>query len=128
MKNMTSNEFHDAVRQGLEEVSRRLASGELDGSGRYYTDEELAAGAATGKPGTPAKAKSATAASDRASPRLTHPHCDHATIPGRPSPIPQRVPSAPAIIAAENLLWNLCLQPPPMPESFSSSMSCAPNP
>jgi hypothetical protein len=62
MKNMTSNEFHDAVRQGLEEVSRRLASGELDGSGRYYTDEELAAGAATGKPGTPAKAKSATAA------------------------------------------------------------------
>ncbi len=62
MKNMTSNEFHDAVRQGLEEVSRRLASGELDGSGRYYTDEELAAGAATGKPRTPAKPEKATAA------------------------------------------------------------------
>jgi len=32
----------------LAEVSRRLESGELDGSGRYYSDEELAAGAATG--------------------------------------------------------------------------------
>jgi hypothetical protein len=49
MKEMTSKEFHQTVRQGLDEVSRRLASGELDGSGRFYTDEELAAGAATGK-------------------------------------------------------------------------------
>ena len=45
---MTSQEIFDAVDQTLAEVSRRLASGELDGSGRYYTDAELAAGAATG--------------------------------------------------------------------------------
>jgi hypothetical protein len=48
MKQMTSNELHEAVHHALEEVSRRLESGELDGSGRYYSDEELAAGAATG--------------------------------------------------------------------------------
>jgi hypothetical protein len=45
---MTSQEIHEAVHEGLAEVSRMLESGELDGSGRYYTDEELAAGAATG--------------------------------------------------------------------------------
>ena len=45
---MTSRQKLDAVDQALAEVSRRLASGELDGSGRYYTDEELAAGAETG--------------------------------------------------------------------------------
>ncbi len=33
----------------LSEVNRQAATGELDGSGRYYTDEELAAGAATGR-------------------------------------------------------------------------------
>jgi hypothetical protein len=49
VQEMTSQELHEAIRKGLDEVSRRLASGELDGSGRYYTDEELAAGAATGK-------------------------------------------------------------------------------
>ena len=49
MKQMTSTELHDAIHQALAEVSRRLASGELDQSGRYYTDEELAAGAATGR-------------------------------------------------------------------------------
>jgi hypothetical protein len=43
---MTSNELHEAVHKALAEVSRRLESGELDGSRRYYTDEELAAGAA----------------------------------------------------------------------------------
>jgi hypothetical protein len=48
VKQLTSSELHDAVHQALEEVSRRLESGELDGSGRYYTDEELAAGTATG--------------------------------------------------------------------------------
>jgi hypothetical protein len=46
MMERTSQEMHDAIRFALDEVSRRLASGELDGSGRYYTDEELAAGAA----------------------------------------------------------------------------------
>ena len=46
---MTSRELLGRVDQALAEVSRRLASGELDGSGRFYTDEELASGAATGK-------------------------------------------------------------------------------
>jgi hypothetical protein len=59
---MTSQEMHEAVCQALAEVDRRLASGELDGSGRYYSDEELAAGAATGKPRIPAKPEKATAA------------------------------------------------------------------
>jgi signal transduction histidine kinase len=48
MKNLTSRELHDAIGRALAEVSRRLAAGALDQSGRYYTDEELAAGAATG--------------------------------------------------------------------------------
>jgi hypothetical protein len=55
---MTSRQMLDAVDQALAEVSRRLESGELDGSGRYYTDEELAADAATGvKAATPAPRK-----------------------------------------------------------------------
>jgi hypothetical protein len=53
MSRRTSQEIHDAIRRGLDEVDRRLASGELDGSGRFYTDEELAAGAATGRPRKP---------------------------------------------------------------------------
>jgi hypothetical protein len=52
---MTSRQMLSAVDQALEEVSRRLASGELDGSGRYYTDEELAAHAAMGTEQAPAK-------------------------------------------------------------------------
>jgi hypothetical protein len=59
---MTSQEIFDAVDQALAEVSSRLASGELDGSGRYYTDAELAAGAATGGKRTPAQPAKATAA------------------------------------------------------------------
>jgi hypothetical protein len=55
MKAMTSQEMLDAFDQALAEVSRRLATGELDGSGRYYTDEELAAGAATGEQRAPAE-------------------------------------------------------------------------
>jgi len=51
----------DAVDQALAEVSRRLESGELDGSGRYYTDEQLAAGAATGGMRIPVRPKKATA-------------------------------------------------------------------
>lgn len=49
MKKLTSYELHTTIRAALEEVSRRLASGELDGSGRFYSDAELAAGAATAK-------------------------------------------------------------------------------
>jgi hypothetical protein len=59
---MTSRQLLDAVDKALAEVSRRLDSGELDGSGRYYTDEELAAGAATGLKRTPAKPAKANAA------------------------------------------------------------------
>jgi hypothetical protein len=59
---MTSREIHEAIHQALAEVDRRLASGELDGSGRYYTDEELAAGAATGGKRTLAKPVKANAA------------------------------------------------------------------
>jgi hypothetical protein len=59
---MTSRQKLDAVDQALAEVSRRLASGELDGSGRYYTDEELAAGAATGGKRTPVKLVKSNAA------------------------------------------------------------------
>jgi hypothetical protein len=56
MKQMTSNEFHEAVHKALAEVDRKLASGELDQSGRFYTDEQLRAGAATGGlPKTPRK-------------------------------------------------------------------------
>lgn len=62
LKNLTSCELHQAVGEALAEVSRRLESGEMDGSGRYYTDEELAAGAATGGKPAPAKRSKATAA------------------------------------------------------------------
>jgi hypothetical protein len=46
---MTSEEIHEAVNEGLGEVARRLESGEIDGSGRYYTDEELASWRTTGQ-------------------------------------------------------------------------------
>jgi hypothetical protein len=59
---MTSEQMHEAVKKALQEVDRRLASGEINGAGRYWTDAELAAGAATGKirqPGKPEKADAA---------------------------------------------------------------------
>jgi hypothetical protein len=59
---MTSQEISEAIDSGMDEVSRRLDSGELDGSGRYYSDAELAAGAATGAERAPAKPEKATAA------------------------------------------------------------------
>jgi hypothetical protein len=46
----------------LAEVSRRLASGEFDGSGRFFTDEELAAGAAAGQLKRRSKTESGPAA------------------------------------------------------------------
>jgi hypothetical protein len=46
---MTDRELLCAIDSALAGVSRKLASGELDGSGRFFTDEELAAGAATGE-------------------------------------------------------------------------------
>lgn len=47
---MSVQEIFDAVDSGMAEVSRRLSAGTLDRSGRFYTDAELAAGAASGKP------------------------------------------------------------------------------
>jgi hypothetical protein len=44
VKNLSSREFHETIRQDLIQVSRRLATGELDGSVRYYIDAELATG------------------------------------------------------------------------------------
>lgn len=41
MRSMSSREIHFAIRTALGEVSRALASGELDRSGRYYSDLEL---------------------------------------------------------------------------------------
>jgi|GEM_PF-1982446 len=59
---MSSQEIFAAIDSGMAEVSRRLASGELDGSGRYYPDEQLVAGVATGGMRLPAKPTKATAA------------------------------------------------------------------
>jgi hypothetical protein len=41
MRSMTSRQIHQAIRAALGEVSRALASGEMDRSGRYYSDSEL---------------------------------------------------------------------------------------
>lgn len=54
--------FASGVDSGMAEVARRFEAGELDGSGRYYTDEELAAGAATGGVRPSAKRTKANAA------------------------------------------------------------------
>ena len=62
MWNLTSQQMFDAVHQALDEVDRQLASGEIDGSGRFYTDEELAAGAATGREKPTSNKKEAPAA------------------------------------------------------------------
>jgi hypothetical protein len=62
LRHLNSHELHETIDQALAEVSRRLESGELDGSGRYFTDDELAAGAATGGDLKPAKRKKASAA------------------------------------------------------------------
>jgi hypothetical protein len=42
MSMMRSDYIHDAMDAALAEVDRQLASGELDQSGRFWTDEELA--------------------------------------------------------------------------------------
>jgi hypothetical protein len=62
MTHRSSQGIHEAIRRGLDKVPQRLASGEDNGSGRFYTDEELAAGAATGHPEKPAKKKEVPAA------------------------------------------------------------------
>ncbi len=47
MNNMTVQEIFQSIDSGLQEISGKLASGEIDGSGRFWTDAELAACAAT---------------------------------------------------------------------------------
>jgi len=41
MSELTNQEMYQAFDRALKEVHRRYAAGELDMSGRYYTDEEL---------------------------------------------------------------------------------------
>jgi hypothetical protein len=43
MKN-TSSKRHEKIRVALDEIPQKLASGELNGSGRFFSDEELAPG------------------------------------------------------------------------------------
>lgn len=62
MKRLSSDELHDAIHRALAEVDRKLASGELDGSGRFFTDEQLAAGAAANETGKGKNSKAAPAA------------------------------------------------------------------
>jgi hypothetical protein len=59
---MAVPEIFESIDRGMAEVSRRLESGERDGSGRFWTDEELAAGAATRGEVRAAKTKAAPAA------------------------------------------------------------------
>ena len=66
MKRLNSDELHETIHRALKEVDRRLASGEIDGSGRFYTDDELAAGAATGRLARKPRANSEAKAEDPA--------------------------------------------------------------
>jgi len=62
MDNMTVQEIFEAIDSGMKEIAGKLASGELDGSGRFWTDEELASGAATNALVNPDSASKASAA------------------------------------------------------------------
>ena len=43
---MTVQEIFKAIDEGMAEIAGKLASGELVGSGRYWSDEELSSGVA----------------------------------------------------------------------------------
>ena len=43
MSDLTQQEIYEAFDWSLKEVARRYAAGELDMSGRYWTDDELKA-------------------------------------------------------------------------------------
>jgi hypothetical protein len=62
MRALTSEQIHQAMKAALAEVDRQLAAGTLDQSGRFWTDEELAAGAATGAHRKPEDQSKASAA------------------------------------------------------------------
>ena len=62
----TPRQLLDTFDQALSEVRKELAAGELDGSGRFYSDEELAAGAATGRLSRKPQAKPEVKAEDSA--------------------------------------------------------------
>ena len=62
MRALTSEQIHQAMQAALAEVDRQLAAGTLDQSGRFWTDEQLAAGAATGELRKPASESEASAA------------------------------------------------------------------
>jgi len=59
---MNSEEIFAAIDSAMHEVHRQFAAGELDLSGRYSSDEALAAGAATGGVPLTRQAKKASAA------------------------------------------------------------------
>ncbi len=46
MSDLTHQEIYEAFDRALKEVQRQYAAGELDMSGRFYTDEELLDGTA----------------------------------------------------------------------------------
>jgi hypothetical protein len=62
LKRLNSDALQATIHEALEEVSRWLASAEPDGSGRFHTDEELTAGAATGRVSESEKSSEAPAA------------------------------------------------------------------
>lgn len=62
MKHLESKELHRTLQKAMEEVARRRAAGTLDPSGRFFTDEQLAQGAASGRGPKPEAASKASAA------------------------------------------------------------------
>ena len=62
MRHLESKELHKTIQKAMAEVSRSRAAGELDESGRFWSDEELAAGAATGKSVKPPRESEPSAA------------------------------------------------------------------
>ncbi len=62
---LTSRQMLNAIDRALAEVARRLASGELDQSGRYYSDAELRGEIASSKPRRKSSTRARTASSRR---------------------------------------------------------------
>lgn len=62
MNNMTVHEIFDAIDSGMKQIAQKLETGELDGAGRFWTEEELASGAASDARLTPAPTSKESAA------------------------------------------------------------------